>query len=123
MPLLIVSAAASPLFGDFLIEVSVTDADGGPVFRLKPANFLVAHLASFNHAGANPRPVKSATEGPDGFYILQLKTKNKVQSQLPAGHYVFRGCRQRSQIERRACQTGQTVRRRRHVVLSVVMRH
>ena len=88
MALLIVSAAASPLFGDFLIEVSVTDINGVPVSGLKPANFQIAHLASLNHAAANPRAVKSADEAPAGFYILQLKP-NKIQPSLPPGHYVL----------------------------------
>ena len=88
MALLIVSAATSPLFGDFLIEVSVTDDQGNPVSGLAPKNFEVAHLASLNHAGATPRSIAKADEGPPGFYIVQLKP-NKVQPQLPLGDYVF----------------------------------
>lgn len=88
MGLLIVSATGSPLFGDFLMLVSVTSADGTPVKNLKPANFQVHHLASLNHASVNHRPVAKATQGPDGFYTLQL-SPNKVQPTLPPGHYVF----------------------------------
>ena len=72
MARLIVSAEGSPLFGNFLMIVSVTSAAGVPTQGLKPDNFNVAHLASLNHAGANPRVVTKATEGPAGFYILDL---------------------------------------------------
>ena len=88
MSLLIVSAAGSPLFGDFLMIVSVTSADGEPVTGLKTSNFKVHLLASLNHASVNPRPVSKVSEGPNGFYTVQLK-KNDVQPTLPAGHYVF----------------------------------
>jgi hypothetical protein len=88
MALFIVSAAASPLFGDFIFEVSVSDVDGKPVSGLGPKNFEVAHLASLNHAGASPRSIAKADEGPDGFYIVQPKP-SKTQPQLPAGKYVF----------------------------------
>jgi hypothetical protein len=88
MSLLIVTAAASPLFGDFLVVVSVTDADGKPVKGLKVANFKIYMMASLNHAFANNRPVSKVTESPDGFYIVQLKP-NKVQPTLPNGHYVL----------------------------------
>ena len=108
MALLIVSAAASPLFGDFLIEVSVTDAEGNPVSSLVPRNFEIAHLASLNHAGANPRSIAKVDEGPPGFYIVQLKP-NKVQSQLPAGHYVFAVAVKRRVERRSPLDCGQTV--------------
>jgi hypothetical protein len=88
MARLIVSAKGSPLFGNFLMIVSVTSAEGVPTQGLKPANFNVAHLASLNHAGANPRVVTKATEAPAGFYILELKP-NAAQPTLPPGHYVF----------------------------------
>ena len=88
MARLIVSAKASPLFGDFLMVVSVTSNAGVPTEGLKPANFNIAHLASLNHAAANPRAVDKATEGPAGFYILQLKP-NTAQPKLPPGNYVF----------------------------------
>jgi hypothetical protein len=88
MSLLIVTAAASPLFGDFLVVVSVTSADGEPVKGLKVSNFKIYLIASHNHAAANNRPVKSVTESPDGFYVVQLK-KNDVQPTLPNGHYVL----------------------------------
>ena len=88
MSLLIVTAAASPLFGDFLVVVSVTAADGVPVKGLKVANFKIYEMASLNHAFANNRPVSKVAEAPDGFYIVQLKP-NKVQPTLPAGHYVL----------------------------------
>jgi len=45
-------------------------------------------LRALTTAGADPRSIAKADEGPAGFYILQLKP-NKVQPQLPAGHYVF----------------------------------
>lgn len=85
---LTVTAAASPLFGDFLMCVSVSGSDGHPVAGLGAGNFKIAHLASFNHASPNNRPVASASEGPAGFYIVQL-AKNTVQPTLPNGHYVF----------------------------------
>ena len=88
MSLLVVTAAASPLFGDFLMIVSVTSAAGEPVKGLKISNFKVHMLASLNHASVKPRPVKTASEGPNGFYTLQLK-KNDVQPTFPTGHYVF----------------------------------
>lgn len=89
MSTLIVSAEASPLFGNFLMLVSVSNAaDGKPVRKLKPASFKVHHLASLNHAGAFERKVTKAKEGPDGFYILSLKP-NEAQAKLPSGHYVF----------------------------------
>ena len=85
---LIVTAAASPLFGDFLMLVSVSSTDGQPVAGLGAGNFKIAHLASLNHASPNNRPVANASEGPAGFYTVQL-TKNTVQPTLPNGHYVF----------------------------------
>ena len=88
MALLIVTAAASPLFGDFLMLVSVSSADGKPVGGLGISAFKVGHLASLNHASPNDRPVAKASEGPAGFYTLQL-APNKVQPNLPNGHYVF----------------------------------
>jgi hypothetical protein len=88
MALLIVNATGSPLFGDFLMLVSVTLADGRPVKNLKPGNFNVHHLASLNHASVKARSTAKATEGPDGFYTLQL-SPDKVQPTLPHGHYVF----------------------------------
>lgn len=88
MARLIVSAEGSPLFGNFLMIVSVTSAAGVPTKGLKPDNFNVAHLASLNHAGANPRVVTKVTEDPAGFYILELKP-NPAQPTLPPGHYVF----------------------------------
>ena len=88
MARLIVSAEGSPLFGNFLMILSVTSAAGAPTQGLKPDNFNVAHLASLNHAGANPRVVTKATEGPAGFYILELKPSS-AQPTLPPGHYVF----------------------------------
>ena len=86
---LVVTAAASPLFSNFLMVVSVSDAgDGKPVTALKGPNFRIAHLASLNHASALERDVDKVTEGPDGFYIVQLKPW-APQPTLPAGHYVF----------------------------------
>jgi hypothetical protein len=88
MARLIVSAKGSPLFGNFLMVVSVTSSAGVPTAGLKPDNFYVAHMASLNHAGANHRVVTKATEGPGGFYILELKPSS-AQPTLPPGHYVF----------------------------------
>ena len=88
MARLIVSAKGSPLFGNFLMIVSVTSAAGVPTKGLKPDNFNVAHLASLNHAGANQRVVSKATESPAGFYSLELKP-SPSQPTLPPGHYVF----------------------------------
>jgi len=76
------------LFGNFLMIVSVTSNAGVPTKGLKAVNFKVAHLASLNHAGADPRVVTQAEEAPAGFYILQLKP-NPAQPELPPGHYVF----------------------------------
>src|SRR2546430_29510 len=89
MARLIVSAAASPLFGNFLMVVSVsTDAEGAPVTGLKPRNFMIADLASLNHAAALVRQIKQVTESPPGFYIVELKPW-APQPTLPPGHYVF----------------------------------
>ena len=89
MKRLIVSAAASPLFGNFLMLVSVSaEADGKPVTKLKASSFSVNHLASLNHASSNKRKVKKASEGPAGFYTLILEP-SEFQPQLPPGHYVF----------------------------------
>jgi len=89
MSRLVVTAEASPLFGNFLMVVSVsTDADGKPVTALKPKNFIVYHLASLNHAYPTDRDVTEAKEGPDGFYTLTMKPKD-YQPDLPPGHYVF----------------------------------
>jgi hypothetical protein len=89
MSRLIVTAEASPLFGNFLMCVSVsTESDGKPVQSLKPKNFKIYHLASLNHAHANPREVTKVEEGPDGCYIVQLLPKD-YQPYLPPGHYVF----------------------------------
>lgn|GEM_PF-1363899 len=89
MSRLIVTAAASPLFGNFLMLVSVSgETDGNPTEQLKAINFTVYHLASLNHAYPTQRDVTEAKEGPDGFYTLTLKPK-EYQPQLPPGHYVF----------------------------------
>ena len=89
MPRLVVTAAASPLFGNFLMVVSVSSAaDGTPTTGLKPRNFTIAHLASLNHASALVREIKKVTEDPPGFYIVQLKPW-EPQPTLPPGHYVF----------------------------------
>lgn len=89
MKRLIVSATASPLFKNFLMLVSVsTEDEGKPVKKLKASSFSIYQLASLNHASALKRDVHSVKEGPDGFYIVQLKPW-KVQPDLPAGHYVF----------------------------------
>lgn len=86
---LIVTAAASPIFGNFLMLVSVSgEPDGKPVTGLKPANFKVHHLASLNHAHPTQRDVTKASEGPSGFYTLTLLPKD-YQPDLPPGHYVF----------------------------------
>ena len=108
MALLIVSAAASPLFGDFLIEVSVTDGQGAPVSGLAPKSFEVAFLASLNHAGAYSRSIAKADEGPAGFYIVQLKP-DKIQSQVPAGNYVFAVAVKRTVKKGQPQDNGQTV--------------
>lgn len=68
--------------------VSVSAADGQAVAGLGAGSFKVGHLASLNHASPNNRPVAQASEGPAGFYTLQL-TKNEVQPTLSNGHYVF----------------------------------
>jgi hypothetical protein len=89
MSLLIVTAAASPLFSDFLVVVSVSSStDGAPVKGLKASNFKIYLIASLNHAAAKNRPVGSVKESPDGFYVVQLK-RDKVQPDLPEGHYVL----------------------------------
>jgi len=89
MKRLIVSAAASPLFGNFLMLVSVSsESDSKPIEKLKAKDFSIHHLASLNHAGASKRTVDKVKEGPKGFYIITLKPK-KYQPQLPPGHYVF----------------------------------
>ena len=86
---LIVTAAASPIFGNFLMLVSVSaETDGAPVAKLAPKNFSVHHLASLNHAFPTERDVTEAKEGPAGFYTLTLKPK-EYQPELPPGHYVF----------------------------------
>ncbi|MBV8860049.1 MAG: hypothetical protein JOZ02_24170 [Acidobacteria bacterium] len=87
MARLIVSAKGSPLFGNFLMSVSVSSNEGVPTTGLKPANFQVAQLASLNHASAEARVVSKATESPAGFYILELQ--HGSQPALPAGSYVF----------------------------------
>ena len=89
MARLIVTAEGSPLFGNFLMLVSVSaDADGTPTTGLKPSNFKIAHLASLNHASVLLREIAKVSEGPDGFYTIQLKPW-KPQPTLPPGHYVF----------------------------------
>lgn len=89
MKRLIVSAAASPLFGNFLMVVSVSqEEDGKPVTKLKASDFTIHQLASKNHASTNKRTVDKAKEGPAGCYTVILKPK-KVQPDLPPGHYVF----------------------------------
>lgn len=89
MSRLVITAAASPLFGNFLMLVSVsTESDGKPVKGLKPKSFKIYHLASLNHAFPSQRDVGEAKEGPDGFYTLLLKPK-EYQPELPPGHYVF----------------------------------
>src|SRR5262249_31706438 len=81
--------AASPIFGNFLMLVSVSaESDGKPVQGLKPNNFKIHHLASLNHAYPTERDVTEAKEGPNGFYTLTLKPK-EYQPQLPPGDYVF----------------------------------
>jgi len=88
MARLIVEASGTPLFGDVLMEVSVSDLDGNPVSGLKPKNFFIHHLASRNHASAAARVVKEAKEGPNGFYIVSLKG-DEIHSNLPAGIYIL----------------------------------
>src|SRR5262245_26099086 len=88
MARLIVSAMGSPLFGNFLMCVSVTSVEGVPTQGLKPTNLNITQLSSLKNAGANGRVVAKATEAPTGFYILELKP-NSVQPTLPPGHYVF----------------------------------
>ena len=89
MARLVVTAAGSPLFGNFLMVVSVSGAaDGKPVGKLKPDNFKIAHLASLNHASVLVREISKVSEGPDGFYTIQLKPW-EPQPTLPPGHYVF----------------------------------
>jgi hypothetical protein len=89
MSRLIVTAEASPLFGNFLMLVSVSaESDGTPLQALKPKNFTIYHLASLNHAFPTERDVTEAKEGPNGFYTLTLKPK-EYQPDLPPGHYVF----------------------------------
>ncbi len=110
MAQLIVSAAGSPLFKNFLMLVSVSDADGKPVTGLKPGNFKVHHLASLNHASANDREVTKAGEGPEGFYTLTLKPES-FQPELPPGHYVLAVAVKRTRKRGEATVTdhGQTV--------------
>lgn len=88
MAQLIVSASASPLFGNFLMVVSVSDTEGLPTKGLKAAAFQIHHMASLNHAGAFQRAVDKVTEAPEGFYIVTLKPA-EAQPTLPPGHYVF----------------------------------
>jgi len=89
MARLIVTATASPLFGNFLMLVSVSaDADGQPTTGLKASNFKIAHLASLNHASVLAREIDKVSEGPAGFYTIQLKPW-EPQPTLPPGHYVF----------------------------------
>jgi len=89
MARLVVTAAGSPLFKNFLMIVSVSAADDGkPIGSLKPANFTIAHLASLNHASVLVREVSKVSEGPDGFYTVELKPW-EPQPTLPDGHYVF----------------------------------
>ncbi|TAI47314.1 hypothetical protein [Flagellimonas allohymeniacidonis] len=89
MSKLVVSAEASPLFGNFLMVVSVSDEETGkPVKNLTKTNFGIYHMASLNHANKHQREIKKVTEGPSGFYIIQLK-KWEYQPDLPPGHYVF----------------------------------
>src|SRR5262249_34539152 len=89
MSTLIVTAAASPLFENFLMLVSVSaESDGKTVQGLKSKNFKIHHLASLNHAYPTERDVTETKKGPNGFYTLTLKPK-EYQPQLPPGHYVF----------------------------------
>lgn len=88
MATLHVEAAGSPLFKNFLFVVSVSDQEGQPIGGLGKGNFEVHHQASFNHAGDEERVVSKVTEGPKGFYRVQLE-KDKVQPDLPPGRYVF----------------------------------
>ncbi len=107
MARLIVTAAGSPLFGNFLMVVSVSaEADGQPTTGLKPQNFKIAQLASLNHASVNVREVDKVSEGPEGFYTIQLKPW-EPQPTLPPGHYVFAVAVTAG--TKRAAQRGQTV--------------
>jgi hypothetical protein len=109
MARLVVTAAASPLFSNFLMIVSVSSAaDGTPVTNLKAKNFHVYQLASLNHASVNERTVGQITEGPDGFYTVQL-VPAEFQPQLPPGHYVFGVVVKTSGRRRQDIHHGQTV--------------
>ena len=88
MARLIVEACGSPLLGDMLVEVSVSDTDGNAVTGLKPKSFFISDLASRNHAGASARVVSKVTEGPSGFYILALKS-DAIHSDLSPDIYVL----------------------------------
>jgi hypothetical protein len=89
MARLVVTATASPIFGNFLMLVSVSaDADGKPTTGLKAKNFTIAHLASLNHASVLVRQIDKVSEGPDGFYTITLRPW-QPQPTLPPGHYVF----------------------------------
>lgn len=83
-----VEAAGSPLFKNFLFVVSVSDGEGQPVTDLGKGHFEIHHQASLNHASDKKRVVSKATEGPAGFYRVQLED-DKVQPDLPPGRYVF----------------------------------
>ena len=106
MARLIVTAAGSPLFGNFLMVVSVSaEGNGQPTTGLKLQNFKIAQLASLNHASVNLREVDKVSEGPDGFYTIQLKPSEPPT--LPPGHYVFAVAVTAG--TKRAAQRGQTV--------------
>lgn len=70
MARLIVTAEASPLFGDFLMVVSVSNEDGTPREGFGKGSFEIRHLPSFNHAHAGPkRTIQQIKEAPAGFYV------------------------------------------------------
>ena len=89
MSKLVVAAEASPLFGNFLMVVSVSEeASGKPVKKLGKTNFGIYQMASLNHASKKKRVINKVKEGPDGIYTITLKPW-QYQPQLPPGHYVF----------------------------------
>ncbi|MBT8255105.1 MAG: hypothetical protein KJO23_01065 [Bacteroidia bacterium] len=89
MKRLIVTAHASPIFGNFLMLVSVsTEDEGKPVTKLTKSSFEIHRLASLNHASAHKRVIDKVKEGPAGCYIVTLKPW-EYQPDLPPGHYTF----------------------------------
>jgi hypothetical protein len=68
--------------------VSVSTTDGKPATGLAASNFAISDMASLNHAFPSLRTINKLSEGPDGFYIIQLNG-NPAQPTLPPGHYVF----------------------------------